>query len=203
MLSKSLIISGALCALAASLPAQDAKKEIKIDQVDMKVEQQFTPQINPVNVVEKRWIPKTWLEAQVNFKATIATALGGRLGTYPTLEAKYYIALAGTKTPEGKQIVLTGTIVYKDVPSGDCHLLAYVAPSTLKRVLKKESTGKPEIAAFAVELSAGGALMGGKSSGGKWWEPADKLAFEDVVLSKDKTPFAPLWGDFDLAAGSK
>jgi len=203
MFLKSLLTSGAACAFAVTLSAQSAKPEIKIDQVDMKVEQQFTPKIEPVNVVDKRWLPKTWLELQVNFKSTIANDLGGRLGTYPSIEAKYFLALSGAKTKEGKQVVLTGTINFKDVPSGDCHLLAYVTPATLKRMLKKENGGKSDVAAFGVEISAGGVLLGGKSSGGKWWEPADKLSLEEGVLSKDKTPFAPLWGDYDLATAGK
>jgi len=201
---KSTVTTAALFAIAVTAHAQDAtKKEIKVDLVDMKVEQQFTPQITAVNVVEKRWTPKVWLEAQLNFKSTIATALGGRLGTVPSIEVKYFIGLSGVKPKEGKPVILTGTITYKDVPNGDVHALAYVTPAELKRLLQKDNGGKGDVSAWAVEISAGGTLVGGKSSGGRWWEPAEKFSYEEVIVPKEKTPFAPFWGDFDLATSSK
>ena len=200
---KSNVTSAVLFVIAATAHAQDAKKEIKVDLVDMKVEQQFTPQITAVNVVDKRWTPKVWLEAQLNFKSTIATALGGRLGTLPAIEVKYFIGLSGVKPREGKPVILTGSITYKDVPSGDVHALAYVTPASLKRLLQKDNGGKGDVSAWAVEISVGGTVVGGKSSGGKWWEPAEKFSYEEVIISKDKTPFAPFWGDFDLATSSK
>lgn len=199
---KSLLLCGAVCSLAAALSAQEAKPEIKISQVDMKIDSQFTPQIQATNVVEKRWRPKQWLEVELDFKAAIARSLGGREGTYPALEVKYFAALAGIKTKEGKQVVISGTITYKDVANGENHTLAFVSPASLKRLLQKENGGKGDISVFGCEISAGGEVIGGKSStGSKWWEAgADKMSLEEVMVSKEKTPFAPFWGDFDLAA---
>ncbi len=201
MFLKSLLLCGVVCSFAAALSAQDAKPEIKLAQVDMKIESQFTPQIQATNLVDKRWRPKQWLEVQVDFKATIARSLGGREGTYPSIDVKYYAALAGIKNKDGKQVVISGTVTYKDVANGENHVLAFVSPASLKRLLQKENGGKGDISLFGCEITAGGEVIGGKSSsGGKWWEAAaDKMALEDVMVSKDKTPFAPFWGDFDLA----
>ncbi len=189
-----------MCAAVAS--AQTAKPEIRLGAVEMSVDTQFTPQIQATNVKDKRWRPKQWLEVQVDFKATIARSLGGREGTYPAIEVRYFLALAGKKTTEGKQVVMSGTITYKDVVNGENHALSFVTPASLKRLLEKENGGKADVSLFACEILAGGEVIGGKSTGpGKWWEATDKIAFEEVVLPKEKTPFAPLWGDFDLASG--
>lgn len=201
---KSLFCCGLVCLFASAVSAQDApdaKAEIKLSRVEMQIESQQTPQIQVTNVKDKRWRPKQWLEVQVDFKSTVARSLGGREGTYPGIEIKYFLAVAGKKNKDGKQVVITGNISYKDVPNEECHALAFVSPAALKRILEKENGGKADISLFGCEISAGGTVLGGKSStGSKWWEAgADKMAAEDVLVPKDKTPFAPLWGDFDLA----
>ena len=48
-----------------------------------------------------------------------------------------------------------------------------------------------------------GQLVGGHSSaGGKFWETnaAQFSTVDGVLLPKAKTPFAPLWGDYDVDA---
>lgn len=202
MFLKSFFVCGAVCICAAAASAQTAKPEIKLGQVEMTVDSQFTPQIQVTNVKDKRWRPKQWLELQVDFKATIARSLGGREGTYPSIDIRYYLALAGKKTSEGKQVVMSGTITYKDVVNGENHALAFITPSSLKRLLEKENGGKADVSVFACEIVAGGEVIAGKSTGpGKWWEATDKISFEEVIVPKEKTPFAPLWGDFDLVTG--
>jgi len=197
---KSFLAASAIFAVAAALPAQDAKKEIKVERVEMNVQQQYTPQLTAINVVDKRWKPKVWLELAVDFKASIARALGGREGTFPSITIKYYAALAGIKTKDGKQVVISGTINYKDVPNDDVHCLGYVAPATLKRLLLKDNISKADVSVSGCEILAGSDVIGGKSStGAKWWEATDKISFEEAILPKAKTPFAPFWGDYDLA----
>jgi len=202
MFLKSLFVCGAVCLCATAVSAQAPKAEIKLGQVEMTIDTQFTPQIQATNVKDKRWRPKQWLEIQVDFKATIARALGGREGTFPAIEVRYYLALAGKKTTDGKQVVMSGTINYRDVVNGENHAMAFITPASLKRLLEKENGGKADVSLFACEIVAGTEVLGGKSTGpGKWWEATDKIAFEEVVVSKEKTPFAPLWGDFDLTSG--
>ena len=201
---KSLSACGLVCLFGTFVHAQNAPDptaEIRLSTVEMNLESQNTPQIQAVNVKDKRWKPKSWLEVQVDFKTQIARTLGGREGTYPSIDIKYFLAVSGKKDKDGKQVVLSSTISYKDVPNGDCHALAFVTPATLKRLLEKENGGKADIAQFGCEITAGGKVIGGKSStGGKWWEQnADKISTEDSLLPKDKTPFSVLWGDYDLA----
>ncbi|MDB6073060.1 MAG: hypothetical protein JWO89_700 [Verrucomicrobiaceae bacterium] len=188
-----------MCATAGF--SQDAKASIKISRVDVKLEAQFTPLIQASNIVDKRWRPKQWLEVQVDFKSAIARALGGREGTYPSLEIKYFLAFAGVKSADGKQVVGSGTINYKDVAADESHALGFVSPAALKRILQKENGGKADVSVFGVEISGGGEPLAFKSSTGtKFWEAADKISFDECVIPKERTPFAPFWGDFDLQA---
>ena len=101
---KTLLTGVFVCLLASAVRAQDAddsKAEIRLTRVEMSIEAQPTPQIMATNVKEKRWKPKNWLEVQVDFKAQIARSLGGREGVYPSIEVKYFLALAGKKNKEG------------------------------------------------------------------------------------------------------
>jgi hypothetical protein len=200
----------ALFALAASLTHGQDSPPAKIEIKDLKLEAQQTPQIQAGNVVDKKWKPKTWLEIAMELAVKLPRDIGGRDGSLAAMEVKYYIALNQT-TKEGKTVVVTGTVAYKDIPSGESHTLAFIAPSTLKRLLQKDNGGKTDVKAFGVEVNVGGALLAGKSStGSQWWldpqtkAPSDKLAYEDGgVISKAKTPFAPFWGDYDVPATDK
>lgn len=202
-----LLKTGLMTLLAAgALSAQEAN-QVKLEVKGVKVEQQQTPQIQAGNVTEKRWRPKNWLEIEAAFDLKLARDAGGRDGSLTAMQVKYFIAVNQTDDT-GKNIVLTGTLNYNDVPADTTSFgLAFVSPTTLKRVLKKDNGGKGDVKAFGVEVLVGGTRVGFGSSisNNPWWyDPAtqglsDKFAFEDgTVLPKSKTPFAPLWGDYDL-----
>ena len=199
----SIVVTALLFAGAAG--AQDAN-QVKVDVKGVKLEQQNTPQIQALNIVDKKWRPKNWLEIEVAFDVKLARDAGGRKGSLDAMEVKYFIGL-NQKDETGKNIVLSGTLNYKDVPADTtCFGLAFVSPSTLKRLLLKDDGGKGDVAAYGVEvLVAGNRVAFGSSAGGPWWYDAStqalssKFAFEDgAVLPKSKTPFAPFWGDYDL-----
>jgi hypothetical protein len=196
-----------LALLSSGLVAQgqDAT-QVKVNIKGVKLEQQQTPQIQALNIVDKKWRPKNWLEIEAAFDIKLARDAGGRKGTLEAMEVKYYIGL-NQNTEEGKPIVLSGSLSYKDVPADvDCFGLAFVSPSTLKRLLLKDNGGKGDVKAHGVDVFVGGARVAfGSSTGSPWWFDAaaqglsDKLAFQDgTILPKAKTPFAPFWGDYDL-----
>ena len=195
----------ALCFAAGAVFAQDAT-QVKVDVKGVKLDQQNTPQIQALNVVDKKWRPKTWLEIEAAFDIKLARDAGGRDGSLAAMEAKYYIGL-NQRTQDGKNVVLSGSLNYKDVPANtECFGLAFVSPSTLKRVLQKDNGGKGDVVAYGVEVLVGGQRVAFASSTGQpWWYdaskqgPSDKFSFEEgSVLPKAKTPFAPFWGDYDL-----
>lgn len=207
------LLKAALLVLAVAAPwvgAQDAT-QVKVEVKGVKMEQQPTPQIQALNIVDKKWRPKNWLEIEVAFDIKLARDAGGRSGSLSAMEVKYFIGL-NQKSEDGKNMVLTGTMSYKDVPADTaCFGLAFVSPSTMKRILQKENGGKGDVVAYGVEVLVGGKrLASGSSTGSPWWFDtasqglSDKFAFEDgAVLSKSKTPFAPFWGDYDLPVAAQ
>jgi hypothetical protein len=190
--------------------AQDAT-QVKVEVKGVKVEQQQTPQVQALNIVDKKWKPKNWLEIEVAFDIKLARDAGGRSGSLAAMDVKYFIGL-NQKSEDGKNVVLSGTMSYKDVPADTaCFGLAFVSPSTLKRILQKDNAGKGDVVAHGVEVLVGGKrVASGSSTGSPWWFDAntqglsDKFAFEDgAVLPKSKTPFAPFWGDYDLPVSAQ
>lgn len=208
----SLFSAAVILLLASAAHAQqDVNKQVRVKIKEIRMEHQYTPDFKPQGVTEKRWRPKQWLEFDGEIAIDLANDLGGKDGTYPALEFKYYIGM-NQKTKEGKTIVLTGTVNYLNVPASEpSHVLAYVTPATLKRVMLKDNAGKADVGAYGAEVRAGGQVVVVSSSNGKpWWVDASnqpdstKFEFQDgAVISKAKSPFASLWGDYDLQAEAK
>ncbi|MBX7209114.1 MAG: hypothetical protein K1X78_12425 [Verrucomicrobiaceae bacterium] len=201
---------------ALNAQAQDPDTQVRVKVKNMKVDQQYTPDYTPRGVTEKRWKPKQWLEIDTEIDVDIATELGGKEGVYPALEFKYFVAVNG-KTKEGKPIVLTGTLTFENVPNAKpgepVHALAYVTPATLKGAVKKDLVGKADVQAVGLEIHAGGKMLKGafhSDKGRPWWIGKDNQpdsntwAFQDgAVIPKSRTPFAPLWADYDLQSKEK
>ena len=215
-LGKLLFVTSSI--MLAILPAagQEANNQIRVKVKGVKLEQQYTPDFGARNVTDKRWKPKQWLEFDTEIDVDIANELGGKDGSYPALDFKYFVGL-NQKTKEGKNIVLTGTLTFENIPAsraGDAiHALAFVTPATLKKALLKDNGGKADVSAIGLEIHAGGQILTGafySSSGSPWWIDANKqpdstkFEFQDgAVIPKSKTPFAPLWGDYDLQSKSQ
>ncbi|MCB1209089.1 MAG: hypothetical protein KDK97_07165 [Verrucomicrobiales bacterium] len=203
---KKALYAIAIAGLAAgNISAQDST-QVKLDAKSIKLEQQQTPQIQASNIVDKKWRPKNWLEIDAEFAIKLARDVGGRDGSLAGLDVKYYVGM-NQNSKDGKPIVLSGTVSYQNVPADDdSHTLAFVAPSTLKRILQKDNGGKGDVKAVGCEFLVGGTIIAVQSStGSPWWydpatkAPSDKFSFEDgAVLGKNKTPFAPFWGDYDV-----
>jgi hypothetical protein len=203
------VVSAAMVLTAMSGRAQVPAQQVKVKVKASKLEQQMTPDYKPIGVTEKRWRPKQWLELDTELDVDVARDLGGKDGVYPALEIKYFIGVSG-KTKEGKPIVLTGSITFENVPASkpgeDAHALAYITPATLKKAIQKDNGGKSDVLAIGLEVHAGGqAIAVYSDKGSPWWidsnKQPDSTKFEfqgDSVIPKAKTPFAPLWADYDL-----
>ena len=209
MIPRLIAAIGVLSLVATSGKAQDPAAQIKAEVKDVKFESQPTPQIQATNVVDKRWKPKTWLEVDTEFEIKLPRAEGGNEGTYPALDVRYFL-VTSARSKEGKPVLLTGGVTYSNIPAHEkCHALAFVSPATLKRALMKDNGGKADIIGWAVEVTASGQVIAGKAGGAgaaasKWWEDVSKFTVIDTsVLGKDKTPFAPFWGDYDVTPQSK
>jgi hypothetical protein len=209
-MTKPLLVTLCLLGVSAGIStAQESpsKKALRIEFKDVKLESQPTPQIEARNIVDKRWKPKTWLEVDVDFEIKLPTT-EGREATYPALTVNYFMVLNAT-TKSGNHPMLKGSVTYSNVPGHEkVHALAFISPATLKAALRKENGNKGDVMAYYVEI-VGGEEKAFKSNGpgaNKWWEDPEKSKLEVIdgaILGKDKTPFAPFWGDYDLTPQSK
>lgn len=177
---------------------------VKVDIHDLKVGSQQTPQFQAAGVTDKRWRPKTWLEVDLEFDIKLAQSEGGRRGSLDAMTVNYFIAL-NQMSKDGKRMVLKGTFNYIDIPAAEtCHALAFVSPASLRRTLLKETfTAAADIQGWGVEVIVNGTRLTGKSSVGNdaWWDKGDNFNFVDgTMLAKQETPFAILWGDYDVLA---
>lgn len=182
---------------------QTTAPTVKVDVKTVTTGLAQTPQYQVTSSVNKSWRPKNWLEIDMALDVKKAKIPGDTTTLVDALEVKFYVGL-NQMDANRKYILLTGTMNYINIPTkaGEHpHALAYVSPSTLQRLLSDRpfnATG--DIKAVAVEISYGGQLIGGYPIGqGKWWEDLSKFSVVDgAILPKAKTPFAPLWGDYDL-----
>lgn len=175
---------------------------VKVDIKDVKFESIETPRLQASNLPEKSWRPKKWMQIDVHFNAKKAKT--GDTNPYiDALEFKYYISLNVADAVTKKYILLTSTINYVNINSKEIqsHALAFVSPASISRLLGKTDFTGADVKAVAIEVSYGGQLVGGHNQGaaGKWWDDLSKFTVIDGnLLPKNKTPYAPYWGDYDV-----
>lgn len=186
---------------ATSAFSQAALPPVKVDIKDVKFESMETPQFQVSNVPAKSWRPKKWMQVDVHFSAKKAKAVDPN-PSIDALEFKFYIGLNAADPATKKPIVLTSTINYVNISTKELqlHALAFVSPAAIARLLGKTDFINADIKAVGIEVSYGGQLVGGHAQpAAKWWEDLSKFTVIDGnLLPKNKTPYAPLWGDYDV-----
>jgi len=200
----SLLVTSSLQAQA---PAGEKLPAVKARIKTVEVQEQPTPQFDVSNIKMKRWEPKNWIELDVEFEIKVPESAGGRKGTYGSLQLNVYVALQ-QMSKENKREVITGTLDLIDIPADQpCHALAYISPASLKAIFMKDNvTASSDIQGWGVELVAEGKVIASKSSLGNkpWWESKEALALLDgLLLNKMQTPFANVFGDYDVPVKAK
>jgi hypothetical protein len=204
---KSLTLAAlATCLTFGSQAIAQDQPKVKVDAKAPKLNTIQTPQFSAGNVPEKNWRPRNWLELDMELAIKLASAEGGRNGSLPSLVINYYLATQGQSTDGKKRMVLKGNLTYSDVPAGEkCHAMAFVSPDTMRRIMKKDNFTASDVAGWGYEIVVDGTVVAKDSSaGGSWWEKTDGFEMvENALLVKQETPFAILWGDYDLKAKGK
>jgi hypothetical protein len=210
MKSISLILASLFLAnvLQAQAPATGEKLPgVKVKIKGVEVQEQQTPMLEASNIQMKRWTPKNWVELDVEFDIKLPEAAGGRKGTYSGMQLVLYVAL-NHMNKDNKREVITGTLDLLDIPADEpCHALAYISPASLKSIFQKDFvTATSDIQGWGVEFVAEGKVIAAKSSLGNkpWWENKETFAMlQGVLLNKLQTPFANLFGDYDVPVKAK
>jgi hypothetical protein len=188
--------------LLTGAQAQDVSKEAQVDIKNVQIQQNTTPDYNPSLTKPKRVRYKDWMEVEVTFDVKKEKVSGDRNPVVDSLEFKFFIALNKT-TKEGKTLMLKGDATFLNaVERSDNVAMMFVSPSSLFRLLEKNGFTGADVKAWGIEVYYNGAVAGWKSSTGpsRWWVDgaASLQPIEGLLLPKAKTPFAPLWGDYDL-----
>jgi hypothetical protein len=195
---------------AASAQAPADALKVKVDVKKVSVTEQQTPQYAAGNVKDKRWRPKNWVEVEVDFDIKLPVDAGGNKGSFGSMQLNVFLALQH-KTKEGKVEVLKGTLNLINIPAGEtCHALAYVSPASMKSIFQKDNVlVSTDVSQWGVEFLVDGKRIAGDSSVGKqpWWDSPDAAnkfqMLEGVMVSKADSPFAILWGDYDVPVAKK
>ena len=206
----SLIFASLLlaCTLHAQAPAAPEKMPaVKLRIKGVEVQEQQTPMFNVSNIKMKRWEPKNWIELDVEFDIKLPEDAGGRKGTFAGMQLNIYVALQHM-SKDNKREIIVGTLDLLDIPADQpCHALAYISPATLKSIFLKDNvTASSDIQGWGVEFVAEGKVIAAKSSVGKtaWWERKETFAImEGLLLNKMQTPFAAVFGDYDVPVKAK
>jgi hypothetical protein len=207
MNASKLLCSIAALALASPAFSQspEVSKEVKVDVKKVSVETQFTPDFTVNYTNPKRWKSKQWLELDVAFEVKKAPKPGDTSPLVGSLEFKYYV-LFNKRDKDGKLTMLTANITYMNALERETmHAMAFVSPSALAGILEKTTFGNADVAGVGVEVLYGGQLAGGHSSGGgSFWQKSENFTtISGVLVPKARTPFHPLWGDYDLETSDK
>lgn len=198
---KRLLATTAI-ALAASFPAfsQQQKFEIKSIEIDNNA---LTPEFNIGVGPQKKAPSQKWLWVEVAFTYQ---ATGKNPPPLDDLKMTYYILL-NDKSPENKQgTLLVGSVTLTGVTAGGPSELKrsvmLVSPQVLKRFFGGRAPANMSSAfqAIGVTASVQGQIVAQESIGlgkGKkdWWTQFQQGP-PGLVLTKDQTPFAPLFYDY-------
>ncbi|MEN9283588.1 MAG: hypothetical protein RLZZ179_1081 [Verrucomicrobiota bacterium] len=188
---------------AGAAPAAAAAKEKLVDIAKVDINIQKTPQIQAINVKDKRWTPKDWIEIEVEATAELSkTEKDKTRKAYDEVTFEYFAYLAGATKEKSR--VLTAKIIHTNVPIKEkIHSVAYISPPQLQKVTDSTASGPANptmVKAWGVQVYIDGNLVGRKTSEAnkEWWTNPSLPPQEAALLSKPETPFAPLWGDFHL-----
>ncbi len=117
---------------AGAAPAAAAAKEKLVDIAKVDINIQKTPQIQAINVKDKRWTPKDWIEIEVEATAELSkTEKDKSRKAYDEVTFEYFAYLAGATKEKSR--VLTAKIIHTNVPIKEkVHSVAYISPPQLQ-----------------------------------------------------------------------
>jgi hypothetical protein len=207
-MTRHLFAAAALFLAATSLsPAQaPAGQVIKITDIKPTLEKSpdFSVSIGP----QRKATSQDWLWIEVSFLCKIP---GPSPAALPEVTFNYYVLLNNPSPQNRTGTLLTGSVVHTGVVSGTDvhHSVMLVSPQTLKGLFggKTPASIPAAVQAIGVTASVQGQLQDEQSilkgKGKKQWWNSFQQGPPGLVLSKDQTPFAPLFYDYFEAVKAK
>jgi hypothetical protein len=183
-----------LAAMTVGAASAQRKSEAKIGKIS--VDSTKSPQIQPGPGVKlQRDKPRDWLQIDVSFVADSPT----KSDFIDSLEIRFFV-LPKSALPDHKKLFsskLTHVDILKDT---ELHSAVYLSPNALHRIYGKTGAANPRDLMVAIEIHAGGTMIGwdatdGKSAKEKWWRRTDVPKDSTTLRPKHKTPYALFWYD--------
>ncbi len=172
------------------------QRKLKADIKDIAVDSTKSPEFQPGSGVKlQRDKRRDWLQIDVTFKAD-SPSKGDFIDA---LEVRFFV-LPKSARPEYKKL-FSATLKHVDVlKDTELHSAVYLSPNALHRIYGRSVSVNPRDLWVAVEIHAGGEMVGwdatdGKSAKPPWWRRTDVPKDSNTLRPKHKTPFAILWYD--------
>lgn len=187
-------------ALLAGAQAQQYAHRAKI--LELEGTAQPTPRFSVSGPGTKKQEQRHWIEIE----AEIEVETKDPSGFIPELETKWFVVVKDKHS--GKPVRLMGRTTFKNIRTKDkkIHVSAYIEPDTLERLTGDDRPRESDIEGYALMISGPGIVTDGSHAAGlimataekqaKWWEVWEGKSYEDLIVPKSKTPFAPLWTDY-------
>ncbi len=197
---KRTFLTLSLIAFTAASASAQIKTSVEITNINPVFEK--TPVYN-IGVGPKRntGASKDWLVVEVEFSYNPAGPNDPPF--LDDLTFNYYIALKNQSQQNPQPTLLVGSVTHVAIPVGKgMRSAAFVSPRTLERFFEGRSptNANQAVAAVGVTITRAGQVVAEDSTGegkgrAQWWT-AFQQAPAGLVLNKNETPFAPLFGDF-------
>lgn len=206
MTKRSLAVAALFLAGSSLTFAQQQKFDFKSIDVEDALSPEYSIGVGP----QKKATSQKWMWIEASFIYQVA---GNKPVPIDDLKLTYYILLDNKSAENPKGTLLTGSVTHTGVmpggPSDVKHSVMLISPQVLKRFFggKIPANMKSACQAVGVTASVKGQVVKQMSIGlgkGKdnWWSNFQQGP-QGMVLSKDQTPFAPLFYDYFEATKSE
>ena len=205
---RQFLTAAVLLAAMSLAPAQNlANSPLQITKIEIEPNA-LTPEYNIGNGPQRKARSQTWLWVEVSFTYSAAPPAPQVL---PELTFNYYILLNNASRTNPTGTLLTGTVTHTGVTSDKetHHSVMLVSPQTLRGLFDGKPPSNISSAAVAIGVTASinGQLVAeqsiGKGKGTRQWWQNFQQGPAGLVLTKDQTPFAPLFYDYFEAVKAK
>jgi hypothetical protein len=187
----------ALAALSLAPLAQAQNTGFSIDDIAISLEP--TPVYNLSIGPQRKAKSQDWMMVETKFSYEPRDRNADPF--LDELTINYYVLLDNKSRENPKGTLLTGTITHVAIPPGkDLNSVAFVSPRTLQRFFEGKTPSKAQATqAVGITISQQGQIVAEQSVGAgkgkpQWWNQFQQTP--GYVLSKDETPFAPLFWDY-------
>ena len=181
--------------LAISIFSAQGQSDVKAKVAGIASQLTKTPEFEVSGTKKKRNTPKEWLEVEVGFQVASRAIPGDFV---PNVEVKFFV-FPKSATDKSMRKVLTASVQHVNLlKEEELYSAVYLSPNTLARLFGAGKTVNTRDIAVAVEIHAGGKLVGGDATEKKtdrWWQSESLGKIDGFLRPKHKTPFAMLWSD--------